>query len=69
MQQVHFLGRCAQAYSQHPPWYEYHLTGKSQDLFGAIVALIHGGGQWAPIPAGRRWYSSTTPAATSLSPN
>jgi len=41
-----------QAYSQHPPRYEYHLTEKGRALFPVIAALIHWGDQWAPTPAG-----------------
>jgi DNA-binding HxlR family transcriptional regulator len=40
------------AYSQHPPRYEYHLTGKGQALFPVIVALLRWGDDWAPAPDG-----------------
>jgi DNA-binding HxlR family transcriptional regulator len=40
------------AYSEHPPRYEYHLTGKGLALFPVIAALIRWGDEWAPNPAG-----------------
>jgi len=40
------------AYSQHPPRYEYHLTGKGRALFPVIAAMLAWGDQWEPTPAG-----------------
>lgn len=41
-----------EAYSEHPPRYEYRLTAKGRELFPVIVALIGWGDQWAATPAG-----------------
>ena len=40
------------AYSEHPPRYEYTLTGKGRALFPVIAALLHWGDAWAPSPGG-----------------
>src|SRR6266542_1187076 len=39
-------------YSEHPPRYEYRLTGKGRDLFGVLVALMQWGDTWAAGPDG-----------------
>jgi DNA-binding HxlR family transcriptional regulator len=41
-----------QAYSQHPPRYEYRLTEKGLALFPVIAALMEWGDTWAPGPDG-----------------
>jgi DNA-binding HxlR family transcriptional regulator len=41
-----------QAYSEHPPRYEYRLTDKGLALFPVIAALMQWGDTWAPGPDG-----------------
>ena len=50
-------------YSDHPPRSEYRLTEKGRDLWHVVTAMRQWGDRWA-APAGRRWRSGTTPAAT-----
>jgi DNA-binding HxlR family transcriptional regulator len=34
-------------YSQHPPRFEYHLTGAGRELFPVLIALQQWGDKWA----------------------
>lgn len=41
-----------EAYSEHPPRYEYQLTDKGRALFPVIAALLRWGDDWAVGPNG-----------------
>jgi DNA-binding HxlR family transcriptional regulator len=40
------------AYSERPPRFEYHLTGKGLDLYPAIVLLMRWGDKWLADESG-----------------